>query len=57
MPVPGELRLGVQPLEGAEQLVGVRHVESGAVVAHEEDRPAAGGCDAELDARVLALAA
>ena len=29
-----ELRLGVQTLEGAEKLVGVTHVESGAIVAH-----------------------
>src|SRR4051794_31911983 len=34
---PGALELGlvVEPLEGTEQLVGVRHVESRAVVADE----------------------
>src|SRR5258706_8604842 len=30
-----EFGLAVQPFEGAEQLVGVAHVEAGAVVAHE----------------------
>src|SRR5215813_2725967 len=38
-PGAGELGDGVQPLERNEQLVGERHVEPGAVVAHEE-RPA-----------------
>src|SRR5450755_2866191 len=31
-----ELELAVQPLKGAEELVGVLHVEAGAVVANEE---------------------
>src|SRR5665647_528263 len=31
-----ELAGRVQPLEGAEELVGIGHVEAGAVVAHEE---------------------
>ena len=37
-----ELGGRVQPLEGREQLVGVGHVEAGAVVAHEEGARAVG---------------
>ena len=33
----GEVLGRVQPLEGAEELVGVGHVEARAVVAHEVD--------------------
>ena len=42
---------GVQALEGAEQLLGVRHVEAGAVVPDEEDALGALAVGADLDAR------
>ena len=35
-----ELALGVQALEGTKELVNVVHVETDAVVAHEESGPA-----------------
>ena len=53
-----EVAGGVQALERLEQLVGVAHVEPGAVVAHEESavaRPAA-RLRADLDGGVVALA-
>lgn len=34
----GELRFGMEPLEGREQFVRISHVKSRAVVADEEDR-------------------
>ena len=34
-PVPIEFGVGVEPLKHAEQLSGIGHVETGAVVAHE----------------------
>ena len=37
MPVPGNSCMAVQALEGAEELVGVGHVESHAVVANKID--------------------
>src|SRR5687768_6901618 len=40
---------GVQALKGAEQLAGIGHVEPGAIVAHEVDRPAVVLADAEFD--------
>src|SRR4029078_3952415 len=51
----GVLGLGVQALEHAEQLVAIRHVEPGAVVAHEVGDRAVGGGLAELDPRRAAL--
>lgn len=39
----------VQPLEDAKELAGVGHVETGAVVANEVDRPALLPVDTELD--------
>src|SRR5258706_910151 len=51
----GIVRLGVQPLEGAEELRGIGHVEAGAVVAHEERRRRAFAPRADLDARPLGL--
>jgi hypothetical protein len=36
----GELALAVKPMEGAEQRLGVRHLEAGAVVGHEVHRHA-----------------
>jgi hypothetical protein len=44
-----ELAGRVQPLDDAEELVGVVHVETGAVVANEEDGAALLLVDAELD--------
>src|SRR5688572_25148504 len=35
-----ELVLAVQPLENAEELFGVSHVETHAVIAHEKNDPA-----------------
>jgi hypothetical protein len=34
-PGSGKISLGVQPLEGAEQPVNIRHVEPGAIVPDE----------------------
>ncbi len=47
----------MQALEGAEQLVGIAHVEAGAVVAHEEGRLLPVAQQADLDARLLGLGA
>src|SRR5437660_10178010 len=47
-----ELRLSVEPLEWSEELVGVRHIESGAVVAYGEDRLADSLLLTEYNARV-----
>src|SRR6187401_3392341 len=41
-PRPRKLGRAVQPLEHAEELLVVLHVEAGAVVFHEEDRRSAG---------------
>jgi hypothetical protein len=46
---------GVEALERAEELLGVRHVESGAVVAYEEGARAILLGDSELDARARGL--
>ena len=51
MPVPGNSLVKVEPLERPEQAVGVRHVEAGAVVAHEVGRLAGHVGEPELDAR------
>src|SRR5438552_10434343 len=50
-PGAGEVALGVQALEYAEQLVAVGHVEAGAVVAHEVGDLAALCGRADLDPR------
>src|SRR5205823_6188874 len=55
-PAPLELAGGMQPLERFEQLVAVRHVEPGPVVANVVRLRAVGHGAAELDAR-LRLAA
>jgi len=47
----GKLRRGVKPLERHEQLVRVRRVEPGAIVANDERAVA----DRERDPRVVAL--
>ncbi len=47
----------MQPLEGAEELAGVAHVEARAVVAHVESRVVAVAQAADFDAGVLGLAA
>src|SRR5260370_19472792 len=47
----------MQALEGAEQLVGIAHVEAGAVVAHEEGRLLPVAQQADLDARLPGLGA
>ena len=46
----------MEALEGAEQLLGVRHVEARPVVAHEVDRAALARLGADLDAGVRLLA-
>jgi len=53
---PFELGGLMQPLEGSEQLRGVGHIESSAVIADEIDgsSPRAGG--AEFETRILAFA-
>src|SRR5687768_10691454 len=51
-PGAGELGLIVETLERAEQPVGMRHVEAGAVVAHEENGAVVAGARAELDLRL-----
>src|SRR6266704_3710241 len=52
---PGKLLRRVEPLERAEQLVGVRHVEPHPIVPHEVHRMAVLRRDPELDPRLLAL--
>ena len=54
-PDPGALELvwGVQALEGAEEVLGVAHVEAGAVVAYEERHAAGGLVRPQLDERRL----
>ena len=54
MPGTGKDARVVQSLEGAEELVGVGHVEARAVVAHEERRAAVLLLPAEGDLRQLA---
>src|SRR6185503_10094587 len=51
------LARGVQPLERTEQLVGVRHVESRAVVAHVEHLAPVVRERSDLDARMVGLRA
>src|SRR5260221_102003 len=57
-PDPGALEflIRVQALEHAEELLGIRHVEAGAVVAHEIGAAPVAGNGADLDSRVGALA-
>src|SRR5207245_1843643 len=55
-PRAGELAGRVQPLKRAEQLGGVRHVESGAVVAHEKCPPTVVRHHADLHVRGRPLA-
>ena len=42
MPSPSNSSAACIALEGAEEVLGVRHVEAGAVVAHEEGALAVG---------------
>src|SRR5690606_7558033 len=49
----GEFVHAMQALEGAEQLVGVLHIEAGAIVAHEVHLPRAVFHDAYDDAWIL----
>ena len=49
--MPSKSRFGVQPLEHAEQLVGVLHVEAGAVVADEAISPSLAARGAHFDLR------
>src|SRR5437868_3170403 len=48
----GELAFAVQALKGAEELVRIRRIESGAVVAYEEGASAVDDSAAELHRRV-----
>ena len=50
-----ELVRGVQALEGAEEVLGVAHVEAGPVVAHEERHAATVPVRPELDERGLVM--
>jgi hypothetical protein len=50
-PGAGELRGGVESLEGSEELVSVRHVEADAVVANVIHEAIALPPSAELDSR------
>ena len=45
----------VQPLERFEQLLCISGVETGTIVAHHENRRAAGVFDAEFDACAIAM--
>ena len=49
MPVPGKCVAVMQPLEHAEQLRNVPHVESGAIVLHEVDGLIVAASRADLD--------
>src|SRR5258705_2914061 len=51
----GIIGVGMQSMEGAEELGGIGHVEAGAVVAHEEGRRRAVTQRADLDMRLLGL--
>src|ERR1700733_2239787 len=51
-PGSGKLLRSVQPLEGAEKLADILHIESGAVVLDEEHSFAVLRAGAELDRRV-----
>lgn len=55
-PVPSEVGGRVQALEHAKELVGVRHVQTGAVVANEVDDPAWPFVDAEFNSSLGSLA-